>query len=67
METGSIFFRVIAASIGTGYIIFGRKRERIAPVVAGVVVILLPYFIPGWTINLIATYIVCLVPFFVAI
>jgi hypothetical protein len=65
MDASAMFIRILAASLGTGYIIFGRKRERVAAVLAGVAIILLPYVIDDWAVNVMATYIICMIPLFV--
>lgn len=38
---------ILAGAIGTGYFIYGRRQTRIAPMVAGVLLCVYPYFVDG--------------------
>jgi hypothetical protein len=41
--------------VGTGMFIYGRKAGRLLPLIAGVLLMVVPYFIPNW----IAQAVVC--------
>ncbi len=38
---------ILAGAIGTGYFIYGRRQTRIAPMVAGALLCVYPYFVDG--------------------
>ncbi len=58
---------LVTGLIGAGYFMFGRRRERLTPMIVGVVMIVVPYFLDGWLTNLAVTAVLCAVPFFVAV
>lgn len=41
---GSLVASVVAGAIGVGYIMYGRRQTRFAPVIAGVLLCVYPYF-----------------------
>ena len=46
----SLFIGLIAGAFGMAYIVYGRRRTRLAPVIAGVLLCAYPYFVdsPLW-------------------
>lgn len=55
-STASLLSGLLFASIGTGYLIYGKKQQRKAAFYSGIALIVYPYFISElwllWTIGL---------------
>ena len=41
---GGLVASVVAGALGVGYIMYGRRQTRFAPVIAGVLLCVYPYF-----------------------
>jgi hypothetical protein len=55
IDMGSLIVSFIFGSIGLGMFIYGRKMGRYVPLAAGLLLMVVPYFIPNW----IAQVVVC--------
>jgi hypothetical protein len=44
-----LFIGMIISTIGVGYIMYGKRQTKFAPVVAGVALCLYPYFVTDLT------------------
>jgi len=45
MDIGtSLMFSVLFGSIGLGYFMYGKKQQKLVPLLAGIVLCLYPYF-----------------------
>ena len=47
MDASSLFLSMIYGTIGLGMFMYGKKAERLVPLVAGLALMILPYFIPS--------------------
>ena len=45
MNSTQLFLGVIFSSIGLGYFLYGKKQKMTVPLVAGLVLMVFPYFI----------------------
>jgi len=45
MTTSSLLFAMLFGSIGFGYFIYGKKQQRFASLLAGMALIIFPYFV----------------------
>ena len=43
----TLMFGVVFGSIGVGYFIYGKKQEKLIPLVAGIALCGFPYFMPN--------------------
>jgi hypothetical protein len=41
---GALFIGMIAGAIGTGYFIYGKKQQKLVPMLAGVMLGVYPFF-----------------------
>ncbi len=55
MDAGTLMASLLFGLIGMGMLMYGRKAIRPVPIVVGVILIVLPYFIS----NLIAMIVIC--------
>jgi hypothetical protein len=45
MDTTSLMLSVLFGAIGMGFLVYGKKAGRLVPVVAGLALMVVPYFI----------------------
>lgn len=43
----TLMLSVLFGSIGIGYFIYGKKQQRLIPLMAGIGLCVLPYFVPN--------------------
>jgi hypothetical protein len=53
MSTSSLLIGVVTSAIGTGYFIYGKKQSRYVAIIAGVGLIVVPFFIQN-TLGMVA-------------
>jgi hypothetical protein len=65
MDTSSLLWGLLFGSIGLGFLVYGRKQKKVVPLVCGVALMILPYFVSN-TILLVALGVVLIsIPYFV--
>jgi len=55
MDTSLLMLSMLFGTIGLGMLMYGKKAGRLVPIIAGLALVTVPYFIP----NLIVLLIVC--------
>jgi len=63
--TALLFYGLIFGSIGTGFFIYGKKQRAAVPLVCGIVLFLLPYFIDSEYIMLSVGAVLVALPFII--
>jgi hypothetical protein len=63
MSTSLILWGVVFASLGTGYFIYGKKQEDWIALIVGLVLCVIPYFIPNVWLLLLAGTALAAAPF----
>jgi len=63
MDPGILFVGMIASAIGTGYIIYGKKRAKFITLIAGVLLCVISFFISDWRILAFVSAILTAAPF----
>ena len=43
----TLIFSILFGSIGVGYFIYGKKQQKLIPLIAGIGLCAFPYFIPN--------------------
>ncbi len=61
MET--FVWSIVFGFIGMGYFSFGKKRENNIFLLAGIALIVFPYFVDGLTLNIIVGVSLSIIPF----
>jgi hypothetical protein len=48
----SLLIGIVTGALGVGYFIYGRRQERFAPLLSGVLLCVYPYFVDsvGWLV-----------------
>jgi hypothetical protein len=66
MDMGTkLMIGVLLGAIGMGYIVYGRKQMKASALVAGILLCIYPYFIPGLLLNLLVGILLMAAPFFI--
>jgi hypothetical protein len=47
MDTTSLLLSMLYGTIGLAMFVYGKKAERVVPLVAGLALMVVPYFIPS--------------------
>ncbi|HHB95226.1 MAG TPA: hypothetical protein ENK88_08780 [Campylobacterales bacterium] len=64
MFNSSIFiWGIILGAIGMGYFTYGKQQRKIMPLIGGVGLFVLPYFVDNLTLLLIGAFVLMALPF----
>jgi hypothetical protein len=47
LNQASILWSLLFSSIGLGFFIYGRKQQRLVPLMCGLLLMVYPYFVPN--------------------
>ena len=52
LSPGNLFASLVIGTIGMGFFLYGKKQQRMPQLIAGLALMVYPYFIPnvGWMI-----------------
>jgi hypothetical protein len=64
-DEAGIVWSVLFGAIGVGYFIYGRKQNRIVPLLSGIGLMVVPYFIDGATVMVAVCAALMALPYFV--
>lgn len=68
MDNASVLiWGMLFGSIGLGFFIYGKKQQKIVPLITGVVLFIFPYFISDIYILIITGAVLVALPYFVRI
>jgi hypothetical protein len=66
-NTSLLLWSMILGSIGLGYFIYGKKQKAIVPLVTGIGLFIIPYFISDIYILIMSALLLMALPYFVKI
>jgi hypothetical protein len=58
-------FGIFSGAVGMAYIVYGKKQTKLAPVIAGVLLCIYPYFVESWIWLGLIGAILLAAPFFI--
>ena len=64
-DTTTLIWGVLFGAIGLGFLTYGRRQRAIVPLIAGVALLLIPYFIPNVYLLIAAGAATMAVPYFI--
>lgn len=64
-NASTLLWGVLFGSIGLGFFVYGKKQKTIVPLLCGIGLMVIPYFISNLYILIIAGIILAALPFFV--
>jgi hypothetical protein len=65
LSASSLFLGVLFGSVGLGFFIYGRKQRTIVPLLCGLALMVVPYFIPSALLLFAVGVVLVAVPYFV--
>lgn len=67
MGSSTIFWGILFGSIGTGFFIYGKKQQKIVPLLCGVALMIFPYFVEGALLTVLVGIALIAVSWFVRV
>jgi len=64
-STAQLLWGVVLGSIGLGFFIYGKKQKAIVPLIVGIVLMILPYFISNGYLLAITGAVLVILPYFI--
>ncbi|MCJ7772180.1 MAG: hypothetical protein MUP22_03485 [Desulfobacterales bacterium] len=66
-STSTLMWGMIFGSIGLGFIVYGRKQKAVIPLICGIGLIVVPYFIPNIYILVLSGIVLIASPFIIKV
>ena len=63
----TLFLGVLFGSTGFGFFIYGRKQRKVVPLLCGIVLMIVPYFIPNTMLLFVVGAVLVAIPYFIRI
>jgi hypothetical protein len=63
-DTSALLWGVIFGSIGLGFFIYGRKQQSVVPLVVGIALFVVPYFVSNLYLLVLAGILLVALPYF---
>ena len=64
MNGSFLLWAMLFGSIGLGFFVYGKKQQAIVPLVAGIALMVVPYFVPNLFLLLVVGCVLVAVPYF---
>jgi len=65
MSVSLLFFGLVFGCIGFGFFLYGKNQRAAVPLVCGVLLMVVPYFIPSTAILIVIGIVLIAIPYFV--
>ncbi len=65
MTGTTLLLSLLTGSVGTGYFIYGKKQQKFLPMISGVGLCVVPYFISNLLVLAGVSLLLCILPFVV--
>jgi hypothetical protein len=65
MTASSLLWGVVFGSVGLGYFVYGKKQRAVVPLLCGIALLALPYFISSAWLLVVVGAAVAALPYFV--
>ncbi len=67
MDATTLFIGLIAGSFGMGYFVYGKKQARAIPLISGIGLCVIPYFIENIPILILVCAALIIAPFVIRV
>jgi len=64
MNVSLLFFGLVFGCIGFGFFLYGRNQRAAVPLVCGVLLMVVPYFMPNTLVLIIVGLVLMAIPYF---
>lgn len=65
MDTSTLLWGLLFGSIGLGFFVYGRRQKMVVPLLTGVVLMILPYFVSNTILLVMLGVGLVAIPYFV--
>jgi hypothetical protein len=65
VSTSLLVLGVIFGSVGLGYFLYGKKQRAVVPLVSGLVLMVVPYFISNTIVLVVVGVLISAIPYFI--
>ena len=65
MSTGLLLWGLLFSSVGMGYFIYGKKQNATVPLLCGIALMIIPYFITSVLVMVLLCAALIAVPYFI--
>ncbi|MCZ6625627.1 MAG: hypothetical protein O7B35_15595 [Deltaproteobacteria bacterium] len=66
-SSATIIWGMLFGAIGLGFFVYGKKQKRVAPLMAGIALLVFPYFISNVYLVVIIGVLLIALPYFIRI
>ena len=67
LSASSLILGLLFGSVGLGFFIYGRRQRAIVPLLCGLALMVVPYFIPNaWLLSAVG-FVLAAIPYFVRV
>ncbi len=66
-STSTLMWGMIFGSIGLGYFVYGKKQKAVIPLISGIGLIVVPYFISNIYLLVLSGIVLIALPYFIRI
>ena len=67
LDTSSLMWGVLFSSIGLGFFLYGKKQKAVVPLVCGLGLMVMPYFISNILLLVAASIALMVIPYYFSI
>jgi hypothetical protein len=64
LSTASLLWGLLFGSIGLGFFVYGRKQKAVVPLLAGLALMIFPYFVSSTILVVVVGSVLIAVPYF---
>jgi hypothetical protein len=65
VSTSLLVLGVIFGSVGLGYFLYGKKQRAVVPLVSGLVLMVVPYFISNTIVLVVVGVVISAIPYLI--
>jgi hypothetical protein len=67
LDSSSLLWGLLFGSVGLGFFLYGKKQKAVVPLVCGLALMVLPYFITNVLLLVVAGVVLMVVPYYFSI
>jgi hypothetical protein len=67
LDTSSLMWGVLFSSVGLGFFLYGKKQRAVVPLVCGLLLMVLPYFVSNVMLLVAASVALIVAPYYISI
>ena len=65
MSVTLLLLGVLFSSIGVGFLIYGKKQQKLVPLACGLALLVVPYFFSSSLLLFVVGSVLCAIPYFI--